>query len=247
MPEIVAQRMFQPIYILLDSVFLVALCAMLFFRRRYLTLLFGLFGGILYFVVDYGIFHLWLGTRSIEGGSLFWVLLWMSLSYGVTNFVLIWTWISKDENAREWTLFILLWWFVCPLLTDALGNGDVIKNSENYGRISRVDGYNTFPVLCGVNPVQYFPKRQKPTFSSPPPVSDWSFRPIRLGAFSADRRHTQRGNRVCGRQADGIACQFVVGDQSRHAADLYYIPADNICFYGRPETARRQSHFIRAS
>ena len=55
MPEIVAQRMFQPIYILLDSVFLVALCAMLFFRRRYLTLLFG---GILYFVVDYGIFHL---------------------------------------------------------------------------------------------------------------------------------------------------------------------------------------------
>ena len=51
MPEIVAQRMFQPIYILLDSVFLVALCAMLFFRRRYLTLLFGLFGGILYFVV----------------------------------------------------------------------------------------------------------------------------------------------------------------------------------------------------
>lgn len=63
MPEIVAQRMFQPIYILLDSVFLVALCAMLFFRRRYLTLLFGLFGGILYFVVDYGIFHLWLGTR----------------------------------------------------------------------------------------------------------------------------------------------------------------------------------------
>lgn len=127
MPEIVAQRMFQPIYILLDSVFLVALCAMLFFRRRYLTLLFGLFGGILYFVVDYGIFHLWLGTRSIEGGSLFWVLLWMSLSYGVTNFVLIWTWISKDENAREWTLFILLWWFVCPLLTNTLGNGDVIK------------------------------------------------------------------------------------------------------------------------
>lgn len=133
MPEIVAQRMFQPIYILLDSVFLVALCAMLFFRRRYLTLLFGLFGGILYFVVDYGIFHLWLGTRSIEGGSLFWVLLWMSLSYGVTNFVLIWTWISKDENAREWTLFILLWWFVCPLLTDALGNGDVIKIQRTTG------------------------------------------------------------------------------------------------------------------
>ena len=246
MPEIVAQRMFQPIYILLDSVFLVALCAMLFFRRRYLTLLFGLFGGILYFVVDYGIFHLWLGTRSIEGGSLFWVLLWMSLSYGVTNFVLIWTWISKDENAREWTLFILLWWFVCPLLTDALGNGDVIKIQRTTGAYHGWMAAILFLSYAALILFNIFRKDKSLRFP-PPPVSDWSFRPIRLGAFSADRRHTQRGNRVCGRQADGIACQFVVGDQSRHAADLYYIPADNICFYGRPETARRQSHFIRAS
>lgn len=65
---------------------------------------------------------------------------------------------------------------VClPAVDKHLGKRRRHKNSENYGRISRVDGCNTFPVLCGVNPVQYFPKRQKPTFSSPPPVSDWSF------------------------------------------------------------------------
>ena len=262
MPEIVAQRMFQPIYILLDSVFLVALCAMLFFRRRYLTLLFGLFGGILYFVVDYGIFHLWLGTRSIEGGSLFWVLLWMSLSYGVTNFVLIWTWISKDENAREWTLFILLWWFVCPLLTDALGNGDVIKIQRTTGayhgwmaailflsyaalilfNIFRKDKSLRFPLLrlflIGVF-VQF-------GWELSLLIGGIRSAGIESAAENADAE-PEKTLSGAGRQADGIACQFVVGDQSRHAADLYYIPADNICFYGRPETARRQSHFIRAS
>ena len=62
---------------------------------------------------------------------------------------------------------------VClPAVDRRLGKRRRHKNSENYGRVSRVDGCNTFPVLCGVNPVQYFPKRQKPTFSSPPPVSD---------------------------------------------------------------------------
>ncbi len=133
MPEIVAQRVFDPLYIILDSVFLAALYALLFFKRRYLTLLFGLFGGLLYFAVDYGIFHLWLGTRSIEGGSLFWVLLWMSLSYGTTNFVLIWVWLSKDKSTREWTLLILLWWFVCPLLTSAFGSGEVIRIQRTTG------------------------------------------------------------------------------------------------------------------
>ena len=123
MPEIVAQRVFNPLYIYLDTAFLAALCVLLFCKRKYMTLLFGLFGGVLYFLVDYGIFHLWLGTRSIEGGSLFWVLLWMSMSYGITNFVLIWTWISKDRHTREWTLFILLWWFVCPLMAGTFGQG----------------------------------------------------------------------------------------------------------------------------
>ena len=78
----------------------------------------GCIMGIVYMLVDYGIFHLLLHSRSIsEGNSLFWVLLWMSMSYGFTNFTWIWLWVSRDEHLFEWSLLILGWWFCCPLIT----------------------------------------------------------------------------------------------------------------------------------
>ncbi len=119
--ELIAQRVFSPLYIYLDSAFLVALFALLAFKRRWLTLLFGLAGGVLYMIVDYGIFHLALHTRSIEGGDMFWVLLWMSMSYGFTNFVWIWLWFSKDKRALEFTLLIFVWWICAPLVAQTFG------------------------------------------------------------------------------------------------------------------------------
>lgn len=119
--EIVAQRVFNTLYIYLDTVFLVGLAMILFFKKKYLTLAFGLFGGILYMLVDYGIFHLLTHSRSIEGGSMFWVLLWMSMSYGFTNFVWIWLWFSKDRRLFEWSLLILVWWISAPLLANTFG------------------------------------------------------------------------------------------------------------------------------
>lgn len=121
--EIIAQRVFSPAYIYLDTAFLVALCALLFVRKKYLTLLFGLAGGVLYMIVDYGIFHLALHSRSIEGGDMFWVLLWMSMSYGLTNFVWIWLWFSKDKHLFEWSLLIWVWWISAPLIASAIGAG----------------------------------------------------------------------------------------------------------------------------
>lgn len=62
-----------------------------------MTVLIGVLAGILYPLVNFGIFHLVCHSRSItEGYSLFLVLLWMSMSYGFTNFAWIWLWISKD-------------------------------------------------------------------------------------------------------------------------------------------------------
>lgn len=90
-----------------------------------MTVAVGIAAGILYMLVDYGIFHLICHTRSISDGySMFWVLLWMSMSYGFTNFAWIWLWISKDQNLKEWSLLILLWWFCCPLLTSTFGGTD---------------------------------------------------------------------------------------------------------------------------
>lgn len=119
--EVIAQRVFCTLYIYIDIVFLVALLALLFIRKRYCTLLFGLFGGVLYMIVDYGIFHLALGTRSISGGNMFAVLLWMSMSYGITNFVFIWVWFAKDKNSFEWTALIFVWWICAPLISQTFG------------------------------------------------------------------------------------------------------------------------------
>ena len=118
MTDIIARRQFAPLYIWLDIAFLIVFMALLLWRKKYMTVLVGLVMGIVYMLVDYGIFHLLLHTRSIsEGYSLFWVLLWMSVSYGFTNFTWIWLWLSKEEHLFEWSLLILGWWFCCPLLT----------------------------------------------------------------------------------------------------------------------------------
>ena len=118
MTEIIARRQFAPLYIWLDIGFLLVFLALLLWKKKYMTVCVGLFFGMVYMAVDYGIFHLLLHTRSISPGhSLFWVLLWMSMSYGFTNFTWIWLWISRDKHLLEWSLLILLWWFCCPLLT----------------------------------------------------------------------------------------------------------------------------------
>lgn len=117
MTEIIARRQFAPLYIWLDIAFLCVFLALLLWKRKYMTVLVGLVMGLVYMLVDYGIFHLVCHSRSITGGSLFWVLLWMSMSYGFTNFTWIWLWLSKDRHLLEWSLLILSWWFCCPLLT----------------------------------------------------------------------------------------------------------------------------------
>ena len=121
--EVIAQRVFNPLYIYLDIVFLVGLCALLAVKKKFLTLLWGIAGGILYMIVDYGIFHLLTHSRSIEGGDLFWVLLWMSMSYGITYFVWIWLWFSKDRHLFEWSLLICVWWIAAPMLAATFGAG----------------------------------------------------------------------------------------------------------------------------
>ena len=121
--EVIAQRVFNPLYIYLDIVFLVGLCALLAVKKKFLTLLWGIAGGILYMIVDYGIFHLLTHSRSIEGGDLFCVLLWMSMSYGITNFVWIWLWFSKDRHLFEWSLLICVWWIAAPMLAATFGAG----------------------------------------------------------------------------------------------------------------------------
>ena len=138
--DVIAQREFGLPYIILDSVFILAFLALLFFTKRRLAFLWSIAGGVLYFIVDYGIFHLLTGSRHIgtvgadgiftEGGEgmMFGVLMWMSLSYGITNFAWIWLCLKKDKRIAEWTVLIFVWWLVCPVLDNAFtGDGSRIR------------------------------------------------------------------------------------------------------------------------
>ena len=123
--ELIARRQFMPAYIALDTVFLLALAGLLLWKKRRMAALVGGIMGVVYFIVDYGVFHLICHSRSIEGGSLFWTLLWMSMSYGFTNFAWIWLALDKDEYLIEWSLLILCWWFCCPMLAQLIGFGQM--------------------------------------------------------------------------------------------------------------------------
>lgn len=123
--ELIARRQFVPAYIALDTVFLLVLAGLLLWKKRRMAALVGGIMGVVYFIVDYGVFHLICHSRSIEGGSLFWTLLWMSMSYGFTNFTWIWLALDKDEYLIEWSLLILCWWFCCPMLAQLIGFGQM--------------------------------------------------------------------------------------------------------------------------
>ena len=134
MNEIIARRAFSPLYIWLDIAFLLVFAGLLLWKKKYMTVLVGFLLGILYMIVDYGIFHLVCHSRSISDGySLFWVLLWMSMSYGFTNFAWIWLWISKDRHLFEWSMLILGWWFACPLITKTFAGTETIVIQRTTG------------------------------------------------------------------------------------------------------------------
>lgn len=129
-------RNFSLAYIILDSLFIVGFVTLLFLNKKRITALWSLAGGILYFIVDFGIFYAALNSRAIysysfsspdntalldaTGTGL--VLLWMSLSYGITNFAFIWLWLSKDKHALEYTALIVVFWICCPLISSFINN-----------------------------------------------------------------------------------------------------------------------------
>lgn len=114
-------RTFNTLYIYLDIAWLVIYLGILFFTRRRLALLVGLAAGLLYFIVDYGGFYLILGTRQVQGANPFWFLLWLSFSYGITNFAWIWLLLDRDGHAVEWSLLPILGWITVALLSQGFG------------------------------------------------------------------------------------------------------------------------------
>ena len=132
--QVLAIRTFNTAYIWLDAIFLVIFSGLLIVSRKWLTLVWAFAGGILYTAVDFGIFYLATGSREVYiGGQLqgwqgtLLVLIWMSMSYGMTNFAWIWLCLQHDMHLKEWTVLIMCWWIACPMLAKMFTDSAEVK------------------------------------------------------------------------------------------------------------------------
>ena len=116
-------RSFSSLYIILDIIWLLFYAALLLYLKRRMAIIAGLVAGIVYFLIDYGIFYQLLGTRHIEGADPFWFLLWLSMSYGFTNLTWIWLLFDRDGHAVEWSLLPILGWVSIGQLSQSFGSG----------------------------------------------------------------------------------------------------------------------------
>ena len=138
--DIVPSRSFSPLYILFDSIFLVFLLTRLWIEKKKVAFCFSLAGGILYFLVDFLIFYLALKTRVITYGTtvlgplgVSGVLFWMSRSYGITNFLLIYLALRHDKSLLKYSVIILRWWLVAPTLQEMNKSFSPITTSRGTG------------------------------------------------------------------------------------------------------------------
>lgn len=130
--QITPTRNFNLLYIILDTLFIIILLTLLIYKKRNLTVLFALFGGILYTLVDFGGFYLLSHSRIVfingiqqDALNTFLVLFWMSMSYGITNFIFIWVLISKDKLTKYWLFLIIMWWLICPSIASMGGENNI--------------------------------------------------------------------------------------------------------------------------
>ncbi|MGI5896882.1 MAG: hypothetical protein ACOX6U_07980 [Oscillospiraceae bacterium] len=161
--EVIPSRMLNGLYIWLDIAFLCFLFILLLVRKKYTAALFGLFGGILYFVVDYGGFYMLLHTRVVTGADPFWFLLWLSISYGFTNFVWIWLWLDRDKHIFEWSVIIVSGWFASALLSQNFGGGfgeiSISRGTGSYHGVMAAILFVGYAILCVYN--MRVPKEQR--------------------------------------------------------------------------------------
>ena len=114
-------RTLNSLYIILDIIWLVIFAGILLYFKKRLAIIAGVTMGIVYFLVDYGIFYQLLGTRHVEGANTFCFLLWLSMSYGFTNFAWIWLLLDRNGHAVEWSLLPILGWIAVGQLSNNFG------------------------------------------------------------------------------------------------------------------------------
>ena len=121
--DVTVARTFSALFIWMDCAWLVVLAAIFVWRRKHLAIVVGLLGGVLYFLVDYGVFFLALRTREVAGADPFLLLLWLSMSYGFTNMAWAWLLLDRDGRGVEWSLLVICGWLAVAFMSASFGAG----------------------------------------------------------------------------------------------------------------------------
>jgi hypothetical protein len=116
-------RTFSSLYIILDIAWLLSYAGILLAFKKRTAVVVGVIMGVVYFLVDYGYFYHLAGTRHVEGADPLWFLLWLSMSYGFTNFAWIWMLLDRDGHAVEWSVLPILGWLAVGQLSSNFGDG----------------------------------------------------------------------------------------------------------------------------
>jgi len=168
MYEIIAARTMNSLYIWLDIGYLLLILGALVYTKRFQAIIAGSIGGFVYFLVDYGIFFLLLDTRVVIGADPFWFLLWLSISYGFTNFAWIWLWLDRDGYALEWSLLITTGWLCTALLSQNFGGFSepisIMRGTNDYHGVMALLLFAGYAILCVRNIREKEKSKRAPLF-----------------------------------------------------------------------------------
>ncbi len=140
--DIIVARDFNSLFIILDLIWLGILTTLLLYFKKHLSLIVGLLAGLLYLIIDYGIFYRLLGTRVVEGADPFWFLFYLSFSYGLTNFAWIWLLLNRDNMSVKWSILILSGYLAVAFTSQIFGDGfhpiSISRGTASYHRVMAI-------------------------------------------------------------------------------------------------------------
>lgn len=120
--DYLVSRQFNSLYIFIDIAWLIFYGSLLCYFKKKLAVIVGIVAGIIYFIVDYGIFYLLLKARVVQGANPLLFLFWLSMSYGFTNFTWIWLLLDNGKYKIEWSLLPILGWIAVGQISMNFGS-----------------------------------------------------------------------------------------------------------------------------
>lgn len=115
---------FSSLNIYISIAFAIMFAGLLFYKKKYLTILAGFSGSLFSVLFNYLIGNLALNAYTVSSGNLFLIILATNMCYSFVSVSVIWIILQKDIHTFEWCAFALTGWILSPVISNAFSNGD---------------------------------------------------------------------------------------------------------------------------